>query len=116
MTWHDSTNQLTRLEWYLATLYLLLESDSRKIDQTLLKERFIMATQVQVQADLDALKAKVEAIPARVLAAIQAAGPVNQAQLDAFDAEVVAIGGEADAVAPAPVVTPDPAPVAPAAA
>ena len=59
-----------------------------------------MADATQLQKDLDALKTSVEAIPARVLAAIQAAGPLTQAQLDAADAEAQAIQAEADAVAP----------------
>ena len=60
-----------------------------------------MATAQQLQNDIDALKAAVEAIPARVVAAINAVSPLTQAQLDAADAEVVAITGEANAVAPA---------------
>lgn len=67
-----------------------------------------MADATTFQSDLDALKTSVEAIPARVLAAIQAAGPLTQAQLDAADAEVQAIKTEADAVQPAPA-TPPPA-------
>jgi hypothetical protein len=59
-----------------------------------------MADATTFQADLDALKTSVEAIPARVLAAIQAAGPLTQAQVDAADAEIQAIKAEADAVAP----------------
>lgn len=60
-----------------------------------------MADATTFQADLDAVKASVEAIPARVVAAIQAAGPLTQAQLDAADPEAVAIKGEADAILPA---------------
>lgn len=60
----------------------------------------LMADATQFQADLDALKKSVEDAATRVIAAIQAAGPMTQAQLDAADAEVVAIKAEADAVAP----------------
>jgi hypothetical protein len=60
----------------------------------------IMADAATFQSDLDALKTSVEAIPARVLAAIQAAGPLTQAQLDAADTEMQAIKTEADAVQP----------------
>ena len=60
-----------------------------------------MADATTFQADLDALKTAVEAIPARVLAAIQAAGPLTQAQLDAADAEINTIKQEADAIQPA---------------
>jgi hypothetical protein len=63
--------------------------------------RIIVADAAGFQTDLDALKASVEAIPARVIAAIGAAQPLTQAQLDAADTEVAAIKAEADAVAPA---------------
>lgn len=61
-----------------------------------------MADATTFQQDLDALKASIEAIPQRVIDAINAAGTLTQAQLDAADAEVKAIQAEADAVAPKP--------------
>lgn len=85
---------MTDVFWRKSKLDRLLDGQKE------LKE-IIMADAATFQADLDALKKSVEDAAARVIAAIQAAGPLTQAQLDAADAEVNAIKGEADAVAPA---------------
>lgn len=63
-----------------------------------------MATQAQLQTDLDAIGAAVSAEITRGLAAIQAAvtaaGPVTQAQLDAMDAEAQTITANVAAAFP----------------
>ncbi len=79
-----------------------------KLDQILKGQGKLMADATSFQADLDALKASIEAIPARVVAAIGAAGPLTQAQLDAADAEIQAIKTEADAIAQPATPAPKP--------
>lgn len=59
-----------------------------------------MADAATFQADLDAVKGAVDQAAARVIAALQNAGPLTQAQLDAADAEVQAIKAAVDGIAP----------------
>jgi predicted nucleic acid-binding Zn-ribbon protein len=90
---NDHGNKFNQHDPLILVLELLLTLH-RKVDK-------IMATEQELQADLDAIKAAVDALPARfatlnqtivdLQAQIAAGTPVSQDQLDALKAEADAI-------------------------